>query len=156
MGIPLAGVSAIIRADAGPEIASRDRDRIPPVDERRRCHSMPFGAEVQADGSVRFSLWAPTAASVLLSLDDGGQPVAMEGQGDGWFRLTTARARAGSPTRPTSADGPQCPAPSSSSVSYSRSSRISREANASRRSASVYMCDSTFGPPVPYSSCLGV
>ncbi|WP_042444212.1 malto-oligosyltrehalose trehalohydrolase [Azospirillum sp. B510] len=121
VAIPLAGITAIIRADAGPEIASRDRDRVVPVDERRRRHPMPFGAEVQADGSVRFSLWAPSVASVLLSLDDGGQPVAMEGQGGdgggdgggGWFGLTTARAQAGSRYRFVLPDGLAVPDPAS-------------------------------------------
>ncbi|PWC39204.1 malto-oligosyltrehalose trehalohydrolase [Azospirillum sp. TSO35-2] len=117
VAIPLAGVTGIVRADAGPEIATRDRDRIPPVDERRRCHSMPFGAEVQPDGTVRFSLWAPTASSVLLRLEDGGQPLAMEsrdnGRGDGWFHLTTARAQAGSRYHFVLPDGLAVPDPAS-------------------------------------------
>ena len=113
VAIPLAGVTAIIRADAGPEIASRDRDRIAPVDERRRSHSMPFGAEVQADGSVRFSIWAPTAASILLSLDDGGPPLAMEKQESGWYSLTSARAQAGSRYRFVLPDGLAVPDPAS-------------------------------------------
>ncbi|MBP2299057.1 malto-oligosyltrehalose trehalohydrolase [Azospirillum picis] len=113
VAIPLAGVTGIIRADAGPEIASRERDRIPPVDERRRSHAMPFGAEVQPDGSVRFSLWAPSAASVLLSLEDGGPPLPMEDQGDGWYGLTTARAQAGSRYRFVLPDGLAVPDPAS-------------------------------------------
>lgn len=113
VAIPLAGVLAILRADAGPEIASRERDRFPPVDERRRSHSMPFGAEVQPDGSVRFALWAPTAPSVLLTLEDGGQPMSMEEMVDGWFGLTTARAHAGSRYRFVLPDGLTVPDPAS-------------------------------------------
>ena len=32
-------------------------------------HAMPFGAELRADGSVRFRLFAPAAKQVALVLD---------------------------------------------------------------------------------------
>ena len=35
----------------------------------RRRHDMPFGAQVTADGTVRFQLWAPSAAGVVLQLE---------------------------------------------------------------------------------------
>jgi len=64
----------------------------------RRRHVMPFGAELQADGRVRFALWAPDAGRVELCLGQGPEEVLlpMPAQADGWFRLTTDRAGAGS------------------------------------------------------------
>ena len=59
----------------------------------QRFHSMPFGAEVTAEG-VRFSLWAPTAREVSLVLDEEALP--MPDAGEGWRRLTTPQAHAGS------------------------------------------------------------
>ena len=35
----------------------------------KRFHCMPFGAQVQQDGGVRFRLWAPQAQSVYLQLE---------------------------------------------------------------------------------------
>lgn len=59
---------------------------------------MPFGAEVQGDGSVRFRLWAPAARTVEICLENEPEPalLRMEEAGDGWFALTTGRARDGS------------------------------------------------------------
>src|SRR5215469_6787529 len=62
-----------------------------------RSRRMPFGAEVQPDGGVRFHLWAPAAQSVALSLENSKTallPFVPTGQG--WFELTTSQARAGS------------------------------------------------------------
>lgn len=59
----------------------------------RRAHSMPFGAEVTAEG-VRFGLWAPTAGEVSLVVDGTETPLqATEG---GWRRLLHRGAKAGS------------------------------------------------------------
>jgi len=51
---------------------------------------MPFGAQVEADGSVAFRLWAPDATTVQLDLthDHGHVGLPMQGQGDGWFSTT--------------------------------------------------------------------
>ena len=38
-----------------------------------RSHSMPFGAQPQADGRTRFRLWAPSAREVALVLDPLGE-----------------------------------------------------------------------------------
>ena len=64
----------------------------------QREHSMPFGAQLQSDGRVRFSLWAPAATQVELCLDQpaGELLLPLQAQGDGWFQLTTEQARAGS------------------------------------------------------------
>ena len=59
----------------------------------RRTHAMPFGAEMTEEG-VRFALWAPTAREVALVLDGADHP--MPDEGDGWRRLVTPEARAGS------------------------------------------------------------
>jgi maltooligosyltrehalose trehalohydrolase len=62
----------------------------------RRRHRMPFGAELEASGSVRFRLWAPAAGHVELVLKDGAQVEAMPALGDGWFGLESRHAHAGS------------------------------------------------------------
>jgi malto-oligosyltrehalose trehalohydrolase len=61
-------------------------------------HRMPFGAELTADGAVRFRLWAPDARTVEVVLLEGETHsyAAMPAQGDGWFELTTPLAGAGS------------------------------------------------------------
>jgi malto-oligosyltrehalose trehalohydrolase len=58
----------------------------------RRHHPLPFGAELVPDG-VRFRLWAPRAGSVALQLADAVLP--MRSEPEGWFALTTDRARPG-------------------------------------------------------------
>ena len=61
----------------------------------RRHHSMPFGAELTAEGKVRFRLWAPAAREVELVLHDSARALKVPALGDGWFELTTGEARAG-------------------------------------------------------------
>lgn len=65
----------------------------------KRSHSMPFGAEIVADGQVRFRLWAPSAKLVDLCLEDIGKPIAMTRLDQGWFEMVTARAESGSDYR---------------------------------------------------------
>jgi malto-oligosyltrehalose trehalohydrolase len=76
-----------------------------------RAHRMPFGAELQADGRVRFRLWAPPHRKVELELDD--QVIAMEAVGGGWHELVTDRARAGTGYRFVLPDGLRVPDPAS-------------------------------------------
>ena len=58
---------------------------------------MPFGAELDATGAVRFRLWAPAAQQVeLVVLDEPSRSFAMQSQPGGWFGLTTDAARPGS------------------------------------------------------------
>src|SRR6478735_8935092 len=59
----------------------------------RRVHSMPFGAEITSDG-IRFAVWAPTASEVSLVLDGTDHP--LKADADGWHRLVSKQARAGS------------------------------------------------------------
>src|SRR5215472_4525736 len=62
-----------------------------------RKHSMPFGAEVLADGSVRFRLWAPSANSVDLCLEDGARgSYPLLPLDNGWFERISSEAHAGS------------------------------------------------------------
>ncbi|HZO02028.1 MAG TPA: malto-oligosyltrehalose trehalohydrolase [Burkholderiales bacterium] len=56
-------------------------------------HSMPFGAEVLAQGGVRFRLWAPAAKSVDLVVAQKSIPMAKAGE---WFEHTERQAGAGS------------------------------------------------------------
>ena len=67
----------------------------------RRAHAMPFGTEILADG-VLFRLWAPGALSVDLALEqeDGDCILTpMARTGNGWYRLVSPQAAAGSAYR---------------------------------------------------------
>ena len=62
-----------------------------------RKHDMPFGADCNADGSVRFRLWAPQSTQVTLGLlHPARRELAMNAAGGGWFELTTVAAGPGS------------------------------------------------------------
>ena len=61
----------------------------------RFAHDLPFGAQVQPDGWVRFRLWAPGHERMSVVIDQQ-QPLPMERSDGGWFELTTQLARAGS------------------------------------------------------------
>src|SRR4029077_4683234 len=76
-----------------------------------RAHRMPFGAEVQADGTVRFRLWAPSHREVKIELD--GEAVVMRLVGEGWHELVTDRARADTHYRFVLPDGLRVPDPAS-------------------------------------------
>src|SRR5579871_10074 len=76
--------------------------------------SMPFGAELLSDGSVRFRLWAPKANEVVLILEDGreeGYPLTR--LADGWFELTTREASRNSKYRFQIDGGLKVPDPAS-------------------------------------------
>jgi maltooligosyltrehalose trehalohydrolase len=67
----------------------------------KHAHAMPFGAEVRADGRVRFRLWAPAAAQVHLVLEAlqeraARDPLPMQRRDDGFHELVTGSAQAGS------------------------------------------------------------
>src|SRR4051812_48287040 len=88
------------------------------AEERRRAsehviHRMPFGAEMQPDGSVRFAVWAPGAASMQVAVEDTGELLPMKCSEDGWHRLTTNAARAGSLYRFVLPGGLRVPDPAS-------------------------------------------
>ena len=76
------------------------------------AHKMPFGAEVSADGTVRFRLWAPSHETVLLELD-GGRSLTMRPVDNGWHERITDAARAGTRYRFVLPDGLRVPDPAS-------------------------------------------
>lgn len=62
-----------------------------------RSHTMPFGAELQPDGSVRFRLWAPAARQVSLILERfESTPIPLVSIEGGWFELLTNEAQVSS------------------------------------------------------------
>jgi malto-oligosyltrehalose trehalohydrolase/4-alpha-glucanotransferase len=73
---------------------------------------MPFGAEVQPDGRVRFRLWGPSHERIGLELD-GETPVPMQAIGEGWHELVTDRASPGTRYRFVLPDGLHVPDPAS-------------------------------------------
>ena len=77
-----------------------------------RRHAMPHGAEIAADGRVRFRLWAPGCDRVELALE-GGQALPLERGEGGWHELVTAEAGAGSLYRFRVNDGLLVPDPAS-------------------------------------------
>jgi len=84
----------------------------------RWVHSMPFGAELRADGGVRFRLFAPAASRVHLVLaDDPAERVElpMHRLDDGFFEVVSSAARAGSRYRYRIDDGLEVPDPASRS-----------------------------------------
>jgi malto-oligosyltrehalose trehalohydrolase len=95
--IPLRGVLALLEKETAPAPT--------------RMHHMPFGAELQADGRVRFRLWAPPHREVQIELDGG--TVAMKPVDEGWHELVTDRARAGTRYRFVLPDGLRVPDPAS-------------------------------------------
>jgi maltooligosyltrehalose trehalohydrolase len=60
----------------------------------RRRHAMPYGAQIEQDGAVRFRLWAPSVPSVSVAIE-GGDTIPMEALPHGWWSVTTTRAAAG-------------------------------------------------------------
>lgn len=78
-----------------------------------RKHSMPFGAEVQPDGSVRFQLFGPAANSMHLVLEGRDDPFPMERLDSGWHCLTTREASIGSRYLFQLPDGLRVPDPAS-------------------------------------------
>jgi 1,4-alpha-glucan branching enzyme/maltooligosyltrehalose trehalohydrolase len=63
---------------------------------------MPFGAEIQKDGRVRFRLWAPAAEQVNIYLHPGAELnstkqtiLTMDVCAEGWFQVITEQATAG-------------------------------------------------------------
>jgi malto-oligosyltrehalose trehalohydrolase len=76
---------------------------------------MPFGAEFQPGGGVRFSLWAPDCQRIGIELIDNeaAATLPMQPEADGWHRLTTDRAAPGSRYRFILPDGFAVPDPAS-------------------------------------------
>jgi malto-oligosyltrehalose trehalohydrolase len=77
------------------------------------AHPMPFGAELQPGGEVRFRLWAPAQDRIGLAIEGETEIFQMSPCRDGWHELITRRARAGSRYRYVMGDGSQVPDPAS-------------------------------------------
>jgi malto-oligosyltrehalose trehalohydrolase len=75
------------------------------TDTTRRAHRMPFGAQILANGAVRFRVWAPGHAAIALELEGGSAPLPMAREAAGWHGLVTDAARAGSRYRFVLPDG---------------------------------------------------
>ncbi|MGE0115561.1 MAG: malto-oligosyltrehalose trehalohydrolase [Steroidobacteraceae bacterium] len=57
----------------------------------KRCHRMPFGTQINADGTTRFRLWAPTARRVQLITDVAdSELLELQQRGNGWYEITAA------------------------------------------------------------------
>ena len=74
-------------------------------------HSMPFGAELQPDGKVRFRVWAPEAEALHLDLESLAEDLPMHADEAGWFALTTDQAGAQSRYRFVLPNGLRVPDP---------------------------------------------
>ncbi|MDB5416543.1 MAG: treZ [Rubritepida sp.] len=92
LAIPLRGLLALL-------------GRVPPA---RRVHAMPYGAELQPDGKVRFRIWAPSHEVLQIEID-GAAPQPMAALEEGWHALITGEARAGSRYRFVLPDGTNVP-----------------------------------------------
>jgi malto-oligosyltrehalose trehalohydrolase len=73
----------------------------------------PHGAEVRADGTVRFRLWAPAMKRVGLELAGEAGVVPMAPQAGGWHEWTTKNAAGGTRYRFVLPDGMRVPDPAS-------------------------------------------
>jgi malto-oligosyltrehalose trehalohydrolase len=76
---------------------------------------MPFGAELTAEGAVRFRLWAPWHARIALRLEaeQGPQTLPMHPQPGGWHERLEAGIGAGARYRFVLPDGMAIPDPAS-------------------------------------------
>jgi malto-oligosyltrehalose trehalohydrolase len=78
-----------------------------------RMHAMPFGAELQQDGAVRFRLWAPRHEHIELRLHGQQKDRALQRDAEGWHALITRRASRGSRYQFVLPDGTAVPDPAS-------------------------------------------
>ena len=92
----------------------RDVQTFPPhLHEITRAHTLPRGAEVLDDGSVRFRFWAPAANIVHLEIEGVERVLAIEPMDGGWHELTTKQASVGSRYQFILPDGTRVPDPAS-------------------------------------------
>ena len=66
------------------------------MNSRNTVVSRTWGAQLASDGQVHFSLWAPAAETVSLSLIGRPSLLPMQRENDGWHRVVTDQAAAGS------------------------------------------------------------
>lgn len=78
-----------------------------------KIHKMPFGAQVEFDGSVTFRLWAPDAERIQLAIEWQSKLLPMTSSGNGWHELHTPQASSGILYRYVVPDGTRVPDPAS-------------------------------------------
>src|ERR1700712_2943139 len=78
-----------------------------------RKHVLPQGAELTADGSVRFAIWAPAAETMRIEVDNFAQVIQLQARGDGWHELVSKHVGRGSLYRYLLPDGTLVPDPAS-------------------------------------------
>ena len=83
-----------------------------PTASSTRRHLMPHGAEIAADGRIRFRLWAPGCETVDVAID-GGPTLRLDRAEDGWHVLSTDLAGPGSLYKFVLPDGLEVPDPAS-------------------------------------------
>jgi malto-oligosyltrehalose trehalohydrolase len=98
VSIPLRGVLDLVRQGSA---------------RSRRAHTMPFGAEIRLDGSVRFRVWGPSHSSVSVELNHGDALIPMRQLEGGWHELVTDQAHVGSRYSLVLPDGTRVPDPAS-------------------------------------------
>jgi malto-oligosyltrehalose trehalohydrolase len=98
-----------------PTLSSKSAARTlsPRPQSEAREHTLPRGAEILSDGSVRFRFWAPAARAVHIEIDDVEQALALEPSANGWHELVTKEATAGSRYSFILPDGTRVPDPAS-------------------------------------------
>lgn len=74
-----------------------------------RSFEKSWGAEIQADGSVLFRLWAPGQQQITLRLADGDHP--MSASDDGWYQRQLSGIQPGATYHFVLADGTEVPDP---------------------------------------------
>ena len=74
-----------------------------------RSFEKTWGAEILADGNVRFRLWAPGQAQISLRINDSDRP--MTATADGWFELSLPDIAPGAAYSYVLADGTPVPDP---------------------------------------------
>jgi malto-oligosyltrehalose trehalohydrolase/4-alpha-glucanotransferase len=106
--IPLRGVLGLLENAPSAPCSSAA-----PKAKATRAHAMPFGADLRADGTVRFRLWAPPHDEIRLAIDGAAELQDMQALGAGWHELVTDLARAGTRYRFLLPDGLAVPDPAS-------------------------------------------
>ena len=90
---------------------------MPESEGMARMHRMPYGAQIQCDGSARFRVWAPSCAEIRLSLHapGDGRPrlMTMKAAEPGWHEALDAKACAGTRYQYVLPDGTRVPDPAS-------------------------------------------
>jgi malto-oligosyltrehalose trehalohydrolase len=96
----------IVMENVRTEIESRE-------EVSRRKHTLPRGAELLEDGSVRFTIWAPAAQSIHVEINGLERVLALNAKAEGWHELCTKDASAGSLYQFILPDGTRVPDPAS-------------------------------------------